>query len=45
MVASGVGEVAPVVIAVAVASLLIPVLARIGFRILGVRLSRPAAAH
>jgi hypothetical protein len=44
MVARGSGVGTSVVIATAVASLLLPVLSRIGFRVMGVRLSK-AAAH
>ncbi len=40
----GMGVIPSVLIATAVASLLLPVLSKIGFRIMGVRLSR-AAAH
>ena len=43
MVARGTGVVASVFIATAVAALLLPVLARVGFRVTGVRLSRLAA--
>lgn len=45
MVARGLGPVASVVAATVGAAFLLPILARIGFRVLGVRLSRPAAAH
>lgn len=43
--ARGLGAIPSVVVATIAASILIPVLARVGFRVMGVRLSRPAAAH
>lgn len=45
MVAGGPGNVGAVVAATVAASLLLPILARLGFLLLGVKLSRPAAAH
>ncbi|MGH7502489.1 MAG: hypothetical protein ACREL7_12120 [Longimicrobiales bacterium] len=44
MVAGGLGEIPSVLVAIVVASLLIPVVARIAFRVVGVKLSR-APAH
>jgi hypothetical protein len=45
LVRGAVGVVPSVLIATAVASLLLPLLAKFGFRVLGVRLSKAKAAH
>lgn len=44
MLARGAGVIPSILIATAIASLLLPVLSKVGFRIMGVRLSK-AAAH